>query len=311
MAHTAVWANLCCRTSFFICLRRESQTATSKRNYELKSVFKLAAALIVASVLAACSTAQTALPGGTDRGAALLPMHPAGYHEPMSAAHGAIVAQYLQQGNRHADSFVQTNCQDWYQETTPGVQDPTHDQYLGTTCDTLWVPDQSIQSPNQYAPLGPGGVGGLSGCTLRNTGSCVADESSCNGGRALNSSANGQDGHQNMIATEYEDFMNVNGVVQPMGWEYVTYGQQEYFQFAFSISITAGGTINVVSLGGGASTTEGVIVPYSGSAYNSFMGYLNMLHIAKNLLPFPYNALAPTTSATRIKCATVNSGKPA
>lgn len=241
----------------------------------------------------------------------MLLAHPAGYHKPMSAAHGTIVAQYLQQSGRHTDSFVQTNCQDWYQESTPGVQDPLHDTYLGTTCDTLWIPDQSIQSPNQFGPVGGGGGGGLGGCTAGNTSNCVADESNCNGGRALNSTANGQDGHNNMIATEYEDFLNIGGVVQPMGWEYVTYGQQEYFQFAITISVSAGGSIGVVSVGGGLGTTQGAIVPYNGSVYNAFMGYLNMLHIAKSALPSPWNVLSPNTRGSRIKCATVNSSKPA
>ncbi len=195
---------------------------------------------------------------------------------------------------RRPMSFQSFNCQDWYQAAVPGVHNQVTDTYLGTTCDTIWIPD-NFGSTGGYR----GGGGDGLGCEADNMddGSCVATlpkSQQCANARPLNTPANGESGHNNQISNVLEVYAHVGNTTQLLGWNYQTYGGQEYFQFAFTLSVGAG----VVSM----STATGPTIPNSGNFYQMLLGYAKDLNIAQSQLPYPLDVMNKLTRVNEVDC---------
>jgi hypothetical protein len=195
---------------------------------------------------------------------------------------------------RHAQAFVPYNCLDWFFETVPGVENPADDLYLGTTCNSMWIPDN-------YTPTGGytgGGDTGAATCAAGNVDNiqlaCLVAFAAhaCNGAKSIGQPASDtvNKQHSNMISGELEvSVVGPLGSEQILGWEYQTYGGQEYFQFAQTFTINA----SIVSVAAG----PGPMIPFKGSVYTVVQGLAKLLGTTQAKLPPPLNTM---TSLTRI-----------
>lgn len=200
---------------------------------------------------------------------------------------------------RSTQSFVSYNCLDWYQEATPGIMNAEVDTYLGTTCEEMWVPDN-------YTATG-GYIGGGDIGTTCSAGNADSSKPGClvaftprtcpYGARPLGSPASDlvNKQHSNAISGELEVAVAApGGGSQLIGWEYQTYGGQEYFQFAFTFSVSVG----VVSM----TSAAGPIFPFKGGLFGIVQGLARMLGTTQSKLPWPLNTMTPLTPIVKTTC---------
>jgi len=191
-------------------------------------------------------------------------------------------------------AFIPFMCMDWYQAVIPGVHNQQTDTYLGTTCEEMWVPSDFMGNAGYK-----GGTGACAAANVDNTnGGCTIAYTAraCAGSKLIDQPAtDDKNGAQsNRISGVYSISEQIGSANQPLGWEYTTYGGQEYFQFSELISINAG----VVSVSMG----QGAIIPFKGNMFQAIQGFANLLGTAPKNLPYPYNSITPTTTIRKAPC---------
>ncbi len=201
---------------------------------------------------------------------------------------------------RHSQSIiVPYNCQDWYLETVPGVENPADDLYVGTTCNSMWIPGNYTQTGGYTG----GGDAGASTCAAGNVDNinlaCLIAfvARTCTGAKNINQPASDtiNKQHSNLISGELEvSLVRHGGGTQTLGWEYQTYGGQEYFQFAQTVSVNAG----VVSVTVG----PGAVIPFKGSVYGAVQGLAKILGTTQQSLPASFNTMTPLTQISKSTC---------
>ncbi len=199
---------------------------------------------------------------------------------------------------RHPQAFVPYDCSDWFLETVPGVENPADDLYLGTTCNSMWISNDYTQTGG-YAG---GGDAGSATCAAGNVDNiqlaCLVAFAArtCTGAKNIDQPASDaiNNQHSNRISGELEVAVVVGSGQQVIGWEYQTYGGQEYFQFAFTFSVSAGAV--------SASTGSGPLFPFKGSVFNVVQGLAKMLGTTQQQLPVPFRTMTALTQIVKSKC---------
>jgi hypothetical protein len=123
----------------------------------------------------------------------------------------------------------------------------------------------------------------------------------CNGARAVNTTANGQSGHNNAISNTFEVFVTAGGNAYLVGYEYQTYGGAEYFQGNFTWGGSVSGGIPVLQIGGSFATSS-PIVPWSTSTYQTFKNFINAVGLAGYSLPRPYSLVTAGANLNTVDC---------
>lgn len=133
---------------------------------------------------------------------------------------------------------------------------------------------------------GGGGSGYIPGAPCQPISSCVAtvaNNQQCYSAPVKNTPI-GSGGHNNSISNVFVDSLDTNGSFTVIGYEYQTYGGQEFWQFAGQLSVGVSGGVSFVSVSAGASLNA-PIVPYNGNLTTDLGESLNSM-VDSGAMPF-------------------------
>lgn len=137
----------------------------------------------------------------------------------------------------------------------------------------------------------PGGGGGGGGW--------VGAGAACQNSDPVNASINGQTDHNDMISAVFGVYYQPPvGVAQEIGYEYQTYGGQEYIEPW--IQVSAG--VNLGPIAVGLAFGGYPILSFNGSLYSAINGLAQAEHIALSSLPAPFNTITQTASMHNLLC---------
>jgi hypothetical protein len=160
-----------------------------------------------------------------------------------------------------------------------------------------------------YVGWVPPQYNGGSQCTDDGSGNgvlCIAANTDCKNAQAMNTSANNQPGHNNMISNIFQIDGQFAGNILPIGYEYQTYGRQEYFQPFITIGtgLDAGVNAGFASIGISISisTSANPIIPFHGSVWSALVSFMNATNTSQSSLPSPYPGMTSQTGVSRMEC---------
>lgn len=199
-----------------------------------------------------------------------------------SSTRGALTPAYCPRLTAGRRTDV-SNCH----TSTPTPNDPVIFNWIANFADFNNVPNDPVWQDRNAAG---------------NIVQTISRENSCNGSMIPDTSINGSTNHADQISNVFQVFADVGSIIQPIGWEYQTYGGAEYFQLAGNFSLGVGGTVGFVSVTASAGTSVGPIVPFSGSFYKALSVIVAADRFAMSQLPPPWNAITPNTTFRASEC---------
>lgn len=119
---------------------------------------------------------------------------------------------------------------------------------------------------------------------------------SCAGARYIDQPATARyhGAHGSRISGEWSVSAQIGQQMVPLGFEYQTYGGQEYFQFGTGISLVSG-TLR-------AAGRPGPVVPYHGNVVEAISALAKGFNVSQQQLPFPYRAVDARTKIGKARC---------
>ncbi len=145
--------------------------------------------------------------------------------------------------------------------------------------------------------------GNVVGRDINPCGGPIASGASCDDALEPNSSVNGLKDHGDMISGRFGIFsQSGTGISQEIGYEYQTYGGQEYFEPFITISV--GVNLGPIGISGG--NAHYPIIPFNGNFASALQELSGYLHVTASSLPVPLNLVAQASSVIvrQIKCQT-------
>jgi len=224
------------------------------------------------------------------------------FHTPATAEHAAAwKAAHPQPGSQpvpgthRAQTITITGCYDVYYgpDYKTGLVTPD-DTYEYSYCNYINTPD-----PTSPAPPDGGGCPTTSTSGMEAAiGGCIAKGTDCSDALAQDTTTDGTDAHDSQISARFAIWDNNSTSNAIIGYEYQTYGGQEYYEFGYGLS----GSLGFGPVSGSVGAPPHILYPSHGSVYQTIQWLMNLTHTLQSTLPGPFKNLAPSDVILKNPC---------